>query len=394
MTPEQKFFIKILADHVAGKKTETPEGLDWNAISRLSKAHQVEGIVMKQCGDDIPDDYRERFNQAQGTTLFYYTNRRADMKEVAEALKRENIPFFVVKGFEVAQFYPYPALRTMSDCDIVIENNYKRKAIEILKGMGFQSSIPPTAQQWACKRNGIGFELHDALVQHGEFTNSAQEHFFNSFAQYVTNGSLDWSFHFLFLLMHLRKHFLNYGVGFRQFMDLAVLIQNGPDLDWIWMEEKLQELKLAKYAHACYSLIERWFAVSAPISFHRMPYTEQEIMTDQIFKGGVFGFDEEENHNNAARTALVKSRGPIWLKRCMALIRTVFPRYELMRGYPGCGYIDNRRYLLPVSWIHRFWILLRTGDFNRVFKVIRNSFIRKEELEERKKTIKIMGLGE
>ncbi|NCU27417.1 hypothetical protein EOM86_11990, partial [Candidatus Nomurabacteria bacterium] len=64
----------------------------------------------------------------------------------------------------------------------------------------------------------------------------------NSFDHFIVNGRLDDSFHFVFAIYHLCKHFMNSGVGFRQFVDVAVLIKNDDRINWMWTENKLKEI--------------------------------------------------------------------------------------------------------------------------------------------------------
>ena len=123
--------------------------------------------------------------------------------------------------------------------------------------------------EWPCERNGLHFELHDLLIKNDEQATKKQLRFFRDLMPYVKENTLDWNYHFLFMIAHLRKHFLFSGVGIRQFMDIAVLIKDGPDLDWKWIEKKLGELEIRRFAHACYSLIEYWFGITPPISFKR-----------------------------------------------------------------------------------------------------------------------------
>ena len=392
MTREQEFFIQVLSDHLAGRKTDHSDGLDWAEIMKLSRSHQVDGIVFYQCRDLIPQEIRSSFEQAFGATLYYYTNRKLAMEEIAAALRAAKLPFFTVKGFAVAQYYPLPALRTMGDCDIIVHQADMQAAVAVLQGLGFRGSEQTTVQQWGCDRNGLHFELHDSLVQNGEFTTGDQVKFFNTFDPYITGEGLDWSFHFLFLLMHLRKHFLNYGVGFRQFMDLAAIIKNGPELRWDWMREKLEQLHLLRFACVCCSMLKSWFGISAPLEAQPLEPELEKKLTEMILHGGVFGFADENNFSNYSRTALAKARVPRWLKPFVSLLHSAFPEYDMMRGYPGCSYLNGRPYLLPAAWLHRFLIILARKDKSSTVHTVRSSFVPSVEVSDREELLNKMGL--
>ncbi len=392
MTSEHAFFIQVLSDHLAERKTILYDILNWAEIMKISQSHQVDGIVFYQCKDIIPQGIRSSFEQAYGTTLYYHVNRKLAMDEITTALEDAKLPFFTVKGFTVAQYYPLPALRTMGDCDIIVHHADMQAAIAILKEMGFQGSKLTIVQEWGCDRNGLHFELHDSLVQNGEFTTWSQVKFFNEFDPYISNEGLDWSFHFLFLLMHLRKHLLYCGAGFRQFMDLAVVIRNGPDLNWDWIQERLHELHLYQFACICCAMLENWFDISAPLDYKPLDPKLQENLTEMILRGGVFGFSDENNLLNYSKTALAKTRGPRLVKSFLRLFHSAFPRYKMMQGYPGCTYLSGRPYLLPAAWLHRFFILLCRKDKSSTFHTVRSSFAQSAEISAREELLKEIGL--
>ena len=205
----QQFFISILSDHLAGNKTNPPKNIDidWKEIQRLSKSHQVDGIVYYQCKTFMPKDALQYYEQAFSATLYFFRNRRAAMKIVTDAFRKNMISFFAVKGFAVSRFYPIPELRTMGDCDIIVSREDMPTAMNIMRGLGYQGIDNEKADSWVCSKNGYLFELHDKLVQDNEHSTEQQKSFFNKYSPYIDQGIIDPNFSFLFLLMHLRKHF-------------------------------------------------------------------------------------------------------------------------------------------------------------------------------------------
>ena len=392
MSQEQYLFIRILADFLSGKKTNPDTDVDWLKILQMAKIHQVQGIVYYQCKNLLPDNICKTLEEAYLSTTYYYINRKALMGEISRTFNQSELPFFCVKGYEVARYYPIPALRTMGDCDIVVHRKDVPKAAKLLQQRGYKGNETTTLQQWGCNKNRMHFEIHNKLVQEGEYATLAQIKFFNNYEQYFKDGIIDPSFHFMYLLMHLRKHFLNRGVGIRQFMDLAVMIMNNDQLNWCWIEDKLDYLDLLRFAHVCYALVENWFGVAAPVKYVRIDKAFVDQMTSKIIADGVFGFDNEENKKTDARTALIISKGPLWLRRIKMILQSVFLSYDIMRGYPGCGFIDGKPWLLPIAWIKRFVIIARERDKSSVANVLNNSMIPEDELHERKELLEKMGV--
>lgn len=392
MNYEQQYFLRILSDHLSARKTEPILELDWSFIADLSRAHQVEGIVYFQCRGFMPNDISERLGKAFDATVYSYANRKAIMNNVINEMKDNCIFMFLVKGLRVSTHYPIPALRTMSDCDIVVHRKDIAFVHRLLKKMGFESKGNASLEQCGFDKNGMHFEVHDRLVQEGEYATNRQVAFFNNYDYYVNDGEVDPSFHFLFLLMHLRKHFLNHGVGIRQFMDLAAEIQRNEGLNWQWIEERLVFLELSRFAHVCYSLIKVWFGIEAPVDCMMLDKQFAKQVTEKIMSDGVFGFDNELNYNVDAYTALVLARGPMWFRRLSVIWRKVFLSYEIMRGYEDCRFVDGKPWLMPMAWARRFIGIVARKDNTRTVSVIKNSLLSKKELNTRIELLKKMGL--
>ena len=392
MTFDQAFFLNTISDYI--KKCPTPprEGINWIAIKRLSVSHQVEGIIYYQCKHFIPEEYKEEFQTAFLATLGIYVKRKDALQRLLDLLDSNYVYNFVIKGFPIADYYPEPSLRTMGDCDIIIHHADMGMVQRMLCEAGYQGTDNPKAHTWECYRSGMIFEFHDELVQYGEFTTRLQEEFFNNYDSYVRDKKLDINFHFLFLLMHLRKHFMNSGVGVRQFMDIAVVAINEQNLNWEWIRERITYLNLTKYAGACAALIDNWFGVEIPFGFSVEEDFPIDKITEKILGNGIFGGDDLRNKGNFERNKLIKAKGLLLLRRFSLVLKMAFPSYDYMRAYIFCEYLDKRPYLLPFAWLHRYFIYLTRKDRTTVSRVLINSVTSRERLMEHKELLDKMGL--
>lgn len=357
MTPEQKFFLQVLSDHLSKRHTVPVNDLDWNILFKLSRAHQLEGIVFYQCRDFMPDI--GMFEEPFYATLYYNKNRRIIMSEIEADLSRRCIPFFTVKGFETAQYYPVPDLRSMGDNDIIVHEEDKEEVGQALIGMGFAYDSEFVGKEQIYSYKDMHFDLHHRLIYDENITISEQEHFFNDCWKYVRDGKLDHSFHFLFLIVHLRKHLLNDGAGFRQFMDIAVTGKMDSELNWVWIKEKLKELKLKKFAEKCFSLIDSWFGICLPIAHPDLDKDFCVQATEMIFDNGVFGFDVKTNEYNETINRLRRFRGPRWLGQIVMMGERLFPGYTFLCSGASYSFLKGRPFLLPAAWIYRFYLMLR-----------------------------------
>lgn len=389
MTPEQKFFLQVLSDHLSKRHTIPVNDVDWNILFKLSRAHQLEGIVFYQCRDFMPDRYA--FEESFYATLYYNKNRRIIMSEIEADLSRRCIPFFTVKGFEIAQYYPVPDLRSMGDNDIIVHEEDREKAGNALLRMGFTYGSEFVGKEKIYSYKDMQFDLHHRLIYDESITIPEQERFFNDCWKYVRDGKLDHSFHFLFLIVHLRKHLMNEGVGFRQFMDLALTGKNDSELDWQWIEEKLIELKLEKFAEKSFSLIEYWFGISLPAKYPIVDIALGERATQMIMDNGVFGFDNDNNRHNNMVNSLRRFKGPRWLGRGMISIERLFPGYRFLCTGDSYAFLRGRPFLLPAAWIYRFYLMTK-GRTTSGKEILKQISISEEIIDLREEDMRLWGL--
>ena len=383
MTVEQRFLISVMADHLSSQPSDPPEDLNWQVLCDLSEEHQVSGIVYAQCKNPL-------FQQAYYASIASYLKRKEALALLKKALRDNDIDFFLVKGPVVAEYYPMPALRTMGDVDVVVHPEDRERVRDILFELGFTTDGVMGAFEWHFQYGKLMLELHDRLVYDQVANEDIHKAFFFFFWMYVKDGAIDHSFHFLFLLIHLRKHFINMGVGFRQFMDVAVMERE--DLNWPWIEKKLRELELWAFAEKVFALNEVWFGVAPPFGIESVDQSFIEEATELILRNGVFGFDNKENKHNIA-VNIVKSEGSSFKTRCRHVLHDVFYPYSEMILMPQYSYLKNKKFLLPLAWGHRAIraVYLRRAD--KIMKsVLQQAFVSSDIVEQRSKVLEKWGL--
>ena len=391
MNSEQRYFLQVLKDHLTGEKTREKIDIDWTLMSSIARSHQVEGIVYYQCKDFIPAVVRPEFEKPFLASIFYFKNKESSLQEVTGLFDNNGILSFPIKGLGVANCYPIPALRTMGDIDLVVHREDKEKAGELLESIGFQSSVKAPDYDWSYYKKQMHYELHHQLLYDEGVNIAVQVVFFNNCWQYVENGTIDWSFHFLFLLAHLRKHLMNSGAGFRMFMDLAAVIQSKPCLDWNWIEDKLNYLGMRKFSQICFFLIDSWFGVRVPVHCEPQDQLIVDHVTEKIFTNGIFGFNDVNNKQNVAINKVLKHGKARKLSRAQMAIRYLFPKYIHMRYIPYYSFIEGRPWLTPVAWFYR---VIRTisGKENGIKHFMKDISIPDEELDLREKELRLWGL--
>ena len=381
--------LQILKDHIHSTPT-TPFTTDWSALIALAKKHEVAGILFFQCKDFIPEPYLTELNTLYSSVMFFYANRQSLIQKIESALA--DIQHFTIKGSSVAAYYPLPAFRTMGDTDIVVHTEDRVEADKRLRSLGLNCVSSFDDREWQYYRNDMEFELHDHLVYSESVNVDKQVEYFNDFWKRVKGNKLDWNFHFMFLILHLRKHFMNSGIGFRQFLDIAVLTSRGPEFDWSWIKIELVKLDLWAFTERVFALNEYWFDVTPPVTIIPPPQSFFASATELIGRNGIFGFDNEENAGN---TAVNATRGEGYSKSSMLkrAVRGLFPGYKTLITVPTYAYLKNKPWLLPVAWIHRALRSIKNRRVKRnVRSVAASSFADKQTVQKREAVYQEWGL--
>ena len=390
MTREQKAFIRILSDHLNGRKTEELGDLDWNTLLEYARSHQVTGIIYAQSKACMPPEVLCAFRHDTFVTCFLQANRQEALDGIGRILSEAGIAFFVIKGPLVAEMYPVPELRAMSDIDLVVHHEDREAAHELMIRAGYECAPRQSDREWQYYKNGLEIELHDRLVYKEAINEREQEKYFNDCWSHVQDGIPDWSFHLLFLVFHLRKHLMNSGAGFRQFMDLAVVTEKA-QIDQDQFQRELAATGMLDFARSCFGFLERWFGVHTELE--KEPDDEfYDSATEKIFADGIFGFDNEENKDSEVINKIRKKHFPKLGMFRMAMCR-LFPSCSKLENVEPYTYLKKCRLLLPVAWVHR---MIR-GNIKKkekeIFTSIRKSFTTHDSIEKRKEMLRKWGLS-
>lgn len=392
MIIEGTYLIRIISDHLAKQATSPQAGVNWRLMLNLANAHNVTGIVYQQCKTFIPNTYLESFKQSFIWDLVLYANRTKIVNEIQSNFVQQGIQSIVIKGTVIAQQYPIPALRTMGDIDILVHQEDKERADEILCKLGFQTKTKNPHYDWTYKREWIELELHHQLlyIYDNDINDPAQMSFFNQFWQYVQGDQLDWSFHLLFLLIHLKKHLMLYGAGFRMFMDIAVIIQSNVLVNWKWIERKLEEFDLLQFARVCFRLIDDWFMINPPIDCPLLSEEQVNTLSQKVLDNGVFGMNNPGNESNVDINAIMYGNQR-WLYRIKTFFRNVFPNFKRIAYVSEYRFIEKKPWLLPAAWVYRFYRLLNKKT-ESASSIMRRIMVSNDLIDERQRELQGWGL--
>ena len=395
LSAEQNYFIQIIKDYLNIAESKNESDIDWNKLFFIFKQHQLCGILNNQCNKFINNNIKKSVFDYSVAEMLLYQNRLVFYEKIKKKFTEEKISFISVKGLNVAKYYPIPQNRTMGDCDIIVNSSDLKKSDRIMKELGFELKKTPDFED-IYKRGNICFEIHSHLL-YDEIANTRDDIRFCDTVWDVsklqpdsTELLVDESFHFVFLLLHLKKHLIHKGAGFRQFIDIYLLAKNS-NLNWDYINDALEKLNLKKFATVCAALTLKWFDGDSSYFGFPIINIDDEFFysaTEKIFANGIFGYLDEANNKNTRLQYEINKQKFTLTEKIISKIRIVFPSYNDLRFSPRYSFIDKKPWLLPIVWVYRIFYNI----FNKPILSSKSNEILNDEIINRKKFLDNFGL--
>ena len=148
-------------------------------------------------------------------------------------LREHDIQFVVVKGQTLAALYPHPNVRMPGDIDFYCDAVNFESAKKVLEETWQveMNEDEEGEQHLSFTHNEVHFEMHYRLMK---FESSSNQKYFDGLLNELPFSSVDVdgvtipvlepTLNLLYTFLHLYHHFIELGVGLRQFCDVAILI--------------------------------------------------------------------------------------------------------------------------------------------------------------------------
>lgn len=221
-----------------------------NAVMRLAREHAVMGLVANAAARNrivIAGGAAEGRGEAVMRLMQQTMVHRQAMLRFEDAvgrfarLMRENgIAYVVFKGLAVARHYPEPLVRTMGDVDFYVPKEDFLRAVEVIEqGLHVEMDKEDVDKHYCFDWQGIRFEMHYQIETFGSrrhqlrfnrMIDEAMAERTDSFKVCDSDGNetevsvLSPTEDLIVVFKHWFNHLLVEGVGLRQTLDLAVLL--------------------------------------------------------------------------------------------------------------------------------------------------------------------------
>ena len=380
MTREFEQMLQLAAIGATGYSIDVDcTDIDWKKVVDLAKTQKVSSYIAHALKNNrsltCPDEIRNPLIQSARGRMFANAINRSAIIQLLETMEAAGIHAVLLKGYAISDCYVVPECRTSSDADIWVKPEDEEKACEFMKQQGF--SVEPrwkNGHHAVCHHPRLGcVELHvilyDEIVEEVWFGKMDGSGFVNEphlrvdteDGSYYTLGYTD---HFIFMALHMIKHFIISGLTVQMMMDVALYFKkyvSQIDIDRFW--KTITSLHYDKLFNSILWAMIRYCGFSKndfPGVCSETPEQVEAILSD-LEEGGWMGYTDkearEEGWHEYNRQRLIKDKSNfrylIYMVRWKwaMYMSGLFPdRNTLAQRYP---YIQKRAWLIPYAWMHR-----------------------------------------
>ena len=232
-------FLYVLKAGLWGFLPEAPVTIrlsdeEWSILLSQASAHAVEAVISDGAGL-LPEDLRPSFRQLAPLAVAVDSIERGNemvnavLKPMAAFWKKEGITAVLLKGQGLAGMYKKPEHRTPGDIDWYFpgKENFS-KALSLIQSKGFAPEIDGDGD-FHYNVRGVVVEHHkrwcdiSSPFKQGIVSVIEKEHGYSQGPEFVLPAPLT---NLVQLNVHILKHVLVMGVGWRQLCDLALATKN------------------------------------------------------------------------------------------------------------------------------------------------------------------------
>lgn len=307
--------LEILRREVTGQDgTEKMElsvaGL--NAVMRLAREHAVTGLVANAAmrnriviAGGVAEGRGETVMRLMQQTMAHKQNQRRFEDAVgrfARLMKENSIAYVVFKGLAVARYYPEPFVRTMGDVDFYVPQRDFLRAVEVIE------------------RDQHRFDrmIDEAMAEHTD-----------SFTVCDSDGNetevsvLPPTEDLIVVFKHWFNHLLVEGVGLRQTLDLAVLLNAYRDkINVGRLMTALDGIGYMKAFRAMLAMMKRYFGFEWLDSNFVLGCRDERYadkLMAVVMESGNFGRKAYRNHTTGKKKSMETATRA--LRHCVTFLR-------------------------------------------------------------------------
>ena len=243
----QKEYIDVLEltkSCIRGKKPELQGEVNWIKVCELLISGKLYSVVYRSIlnlEDElcVPEKMLAEWKAYTFSLGFRQLRMITELKRVLQAAEERGIQLIMFKGLALAELYPEPYMRTSSDVDLLVSEEQRYAAENVLVELGYEKieELSKTHVPTYVVDDGnryLKIELHDRLWEdyEGKQADILKEMqldnpktFIQQKAVGINITTLGHTEHLIYQIFHIAKHFFFEGISLRYLVDIMLFIE-------------------------------------------------------------------------------------------------------------------------------------------------------------------------
>lgn len=378
------YILHIIKSILNNAEFEERVEADDRSIYQFTKAHHIAGLIAfcQQAMEGFPEDIKKLFTYEKNRSIAREATQQIVITALLDKMEEKRLFCMPLKGYQTKNMYPHPAMRYMTDTDILIDSENIEKITEIMTELGFAYDHD-TLHEVIFSNNQMVIEFHKTLVP-SKLGKSYE--YYKDYSKFVRNiegkqfvKEMSTEDIYIYSVDHIARHYIEGGIGIKHIVDIYVLLKQ--TLNIAYIEEELSKLELNEFEKNLKTLAYMWFSdkkIDVSVSVLEM--------ADFVLKSGAYGNDT--NRTVAGAFLQDERLGKKQSNLVRIIKRTFVSPTHIKMLYPV---VKKHRYLYPVFILVRIWdVLFRRKDTKQ--KLINMAKISDFEKEVLKKHFEKIGL--
>lgn len=371
MTPENKYLLNTIKSILHGEPMPdlTPDdsgAIDYNIVLQLAKRSAIAGMAAYRICDDetVPEVVRKRFDLERLKITSQQIKQKQVVSELRDIFDANHARGLLLKGSIIRDYYPEPYMRSMGDVDFFMEKPDILRIRSAIIENGFSAGMQGINSHYVFEKYGVvDIEIHSDIEPIK--SNYGKDIFAKIFpdATSIQDAMNIWEhtlpfkgssymlqltseYHYLYVIMHMLRHFISAGTGIRSFIDLWVMNHHyGNTWDRVALNELLDKFGLLSFEQYAVALADRWFELDVS-GWSAIEIEEETLdaMEDYILESGTYGRWDNKMMKDMSHDTSQSSKISYVLGRVFKPLSSMQDFYPILNKAP---------ILLPVMWVRR-----------------------------------------
>lgn len=267
--------------------------------------------------------------------------------KIIHTLSNASISVLPLKGSVLKKMYPSSDMRISADIDILIHKEDQEKVKNLMINLGYSVEHFNRGNHDVYHKPPImNVEIHTSLFAES----SPYYEYYNTIWKKVKSNKtdpfifkMDWNDFYIYMIVHLAKHFYGSGTGIRSIVDIYIFLKSHKEhLNYQYLLVELKCLCLDIFCIKIENLAEDWF------SNEKVQIGNLNIQ-NYILSSGTYGTTKNRIKNNLDELKLQKGNMKS-AKISYILQRAFLIKDEMKYVYP---ILKRSMLFLPFCWMHR-----------------------------------------